>query len=62
MAKHRVYREKMREHLHYITLRHWDRNMRSLGAVALKEILELSGQDDIDDAIAREVRELKGVS
>jgi hypothetical protein len=45
----------MREHLHNITLRHWDEAMRTLAAVALKDLLRLGDNDDIDDAVEREV-------
>jgi hypothetical protein len=45
----------MRNHLHHITLRHWDTAMRTLGATALKDLLELGTKEDVDDSIAREV-------
>ena len=55
-ASHRIYREPMRAHLHHITLRHWDKNMRVLGARALRELVQLGGSADLSDAIEREVR------
>jgi hypothetical protein len=45
----------MRSHLHHITLRHWDTVMRTLGATALKDLLELGTKEDMDDSITREV-------
>jgi hypothetical protein len=54
-ARHAVYRRKMRDHLHHITLRHWDEAMRTLAAVALKDLLRLGDDSDLNDAIDREV-------
>jgi hypothetical protein len=45
----------MREHLHHITLRHWDKHMRMLGARALRELVSLGGRVDREDAVEREV-------
>nr|XP_019048752.1 hypothetical protein I302_02526 [Kwoniella bestiolae CBS 10118]OCF27682.1 hypothetical protein I302_02526 [Kwoniella bestiolae CBS 10118] len=58
VAVHKVYRDKMREHLHHITLRHWDTNMRVQGAQALQSILKLGNDDDLQDSMGREIREL----
>lgn len=55
IVSHRIYREPMREHLHHITLRHWDKSMRVLGARALRELIQQGGPGDIDDAVEREV-------
>jgi hypothetical protein len=46
----------MREYLHHITLRHWDSAMRTLGAVTLKNLVQLGAKENIDDSITREVR------
>jgi hypothetical protein len=46
----------MREHLHGITLRHWDEAMRTAGAGALRDILDLGHEEELDNAIEREVR------
>jgi hypothetical protein len=44
----------MREYLHGITLRHWDEAMRTAGAVALRDVLELGEDTEMQDAIDRE--------
>jgi hypothetical protein len=54
---HRVYRDRMREHLHQVTLRHWDVAMRMLGASTLQSVLGMSGPDDLNNSIQREVGE-----
>ncbi|KAJ9116353.1 hypothetical protein QFC22_004794 [Naganishia vaughanmartiniae] len=41
VAVHEEYRSAMLEHLHYVTLRHWDPAMRLIGAQSLKLICEL---------------------
>ncbi|KAJ9099164.1 hypothetical protein QFC21_004044 [Naganishia friedmannii] len=41
VAIHEEYRSAMLEHLHYVTLRHWDPAMRLIGAQSLKLICEL---------------------
>ncbi|GFZ52002.1 hypothetical protein JCM24511_09773 [Saitozyma sp. JCM 24511] len=61
VALHRVYRDRMRGHLHHITLRHWDTAMRTLGATALRDLLELGTEEDMDDSIAREIIELSSL-
>lgn len=50
-----MYRSQMRDHLHNITLRHWDTAMRVLGAAALRALLALSGEDQLYESIHREV-------
>lgn len=58
--RHEVYRRAAREHLHNITLRHWDIDMRKLGAKTLRAIVELGSESDRDDAIRREVGHQSG--
>ncbi|WWD22528.1 hypothetical protein CI109_107021 [Kwoniella shandongensis] len=58
VAVHKVYRDTMREHLHHITLRHWDSAMRIQGAAALKSVLELGDKSDVEGSLRREVEEL----
>ncbi|WWC99224.1 hypothetical protein V866_006120 [Kwoniella sp. B9012] len=58
VAIHKVYRDKMREHLHHITLRHWDTNMRIQGAQALHSILKLGDEGDVQDSLDREIKQL----
>ncbi|OCF59625.1 cofactor D [Kwoniella mangroviensis CBS 10435] len=58
VAIHKVYRDKMREHLHHITLRHWDTNMRIQGAQALHSILKLGNEVDVQDSLDREIKQL----
>lgn len=53
-AHHTVYRKAFREHLHNITLRHWDAAMRVAGATALASLLELDPAD-IPDSVSREL-------
>lgn len=54
VAIHQVYRDAMREHLHNITLRHWDTGMRTAGATALAALLALS-PEQVPDSVAREL-------
>lgn len=56
-AHHEVYRKAFREHLHNITLRHWDAAMRVAGAPALASLLQLEPAD-IPDSVARELAQL----
>lgn len=56
VAIHAVYRHRMREYLHGITLRHWDEAMRTAGAGALRDVLDLGHEEELEDAIEREVR------
>ncbi|KAK4685879.1 tubulin-specific chaperone D, partial [Tremellales sp. Uapishka_1] len=56
VAIYKHYRTAMREHLHHITLRHWDVTMRVLGANALREILLLDVEENVQDSMDREVR------
>ncbi|WWC58144.1 uncharacterized protein I303_100679 [Kwoniella dejecticola CBS 10117] len=58
VAVHKAYRDIMREHLHHITFRHWDTPMRLLAAQALQSILKLGSDDDIQDSLGREMKEL----
>ncbi|WWC85834.1 uncharacterized protein L201_000701 [Kwoniella dendrophila CBS 6074] len=58
VAVHKAYRNKMRDHLHHITLRHWDTAMRIQGAQALQSILKLGDDTDMQDALQREINEL----
>ncbi|KAK8845579.1 hypothetical protein IAR55_006295 [Kwoniella newhampshirensis] len=58
VAIHKVYRDGMLEHLHHITLRHWDSAMRIQGAAALKSLLESGSEEDLDRSLYREVNEL----
>lgn len=55
-ASHLVYRDAMRKHLHNITLRHWDSDMRILGAKALSALVLAGSEDDLSTAIDTEVR------
>ncbi|WVQ80901.1 hypothetical protein IAT38_003008 [Cryptococcus sp. DSM 104549] len=55
---HKVYRDRMREHLHHITLRHWDTAMRSQAGAALRSLLDLGEEADVDDSMGREIQEL----
>lgn len=48
VATHAVYRAALREHLHNITLRHWDAAMRVSGAHALSSLLALAPEDIVD--------------
>ncbi|CDZ98449.1 Beta-tubulin folding cofactor D [Phaffia rhodozyma] len=45
VAQHEIYRSYLLEHYSTITLRHWDKEMRVLGAAALKSIVEI----DLDE-------------
>lgn len=56
-AHHELYRKAFREHLHNITLRHWDGAMRSAGAAALASLLELD-QADVRDSCDRELAQI----
>jgi hypothetical protein len=53
---HGMYRGALRQHLHNISLRHWDKSVRDLGSRALRDIVKIGGTEDLDDAIATEVR------
>ena len=55
VAVHAVYRKRMREHLHQVTLRHWDSAMRTLGSTALTNMLRLGSPGDLQDSMDREV-------
>lgn len=55
VAVHTVYRRKLREYLHGVTLRHWDEAIRTAGAGALRDILQLGDEGEMDDAVTREV-------
>ena len=55
-ARHAVYRQRMREHLHNVTLRHWDTAMRIQGATALRALLELGDYSHVADAVGKEVK------
>ncbi|OXB38247.1 hypothetical protein LQV05_006482 [Cryptococcus neoformans] len=55
---HRVYRTAMIEHLHSITLRHWDCSIRCLGAHALRKLLELDCKEALENTLQRELKEL----
>ncbi|WVQ76181.1 hypothetical protein IAR50_005840 [Cryptococcus sp. DSM 104548] len=57
---HGVYRGHMIDHLHNITLRHWDVAMRFIGAEALKSLVELDIQR-LDQSLDREIKELSGL-
>ncbi|EIW73358.1 hypothetical protein TREMEDRAFT_26174 [Tremella mesenterica DSM 1558] len=61
VAKHEVYRRQMREHLHRITLRHWDTSMRTLAGGALRCISELGDVSDLQDSLEREINNLISV-
>ncbi|RXK40761.1 hypothetical protein M231_02013 [Tremella mesenterica] len=61
VAKHEVYRRQMREHLHHITLRHWDTSMRTLAGGALRCILDLGDVSDLQDSLEREINNLISV-
>lgn len=52
----------MRDHLHHITLRHWDSSMRTLGAISLAKLLELEEAADLDDSTQREVGSMYDVA
>ncbi|OCF31205.1 cofactor D [Kwoniella heveanensis BCC8398] len=58
VAVHKVYRNRMREHLHHITFRHWDTAMRVQGAQTLRSLLQLGEEVDLQDSIQREIKEL----
>ncbi|WVF65933.1 hypothetical protein IAT40_000671 [Kwoniella sp. CBS 6097] len=58
VAVHKVYRDRMREHLHHITLRHWDVAMRVQGANTLRDLLKLAEVADMQESIEREIKEL----
>lgn len=45
----------MRKYLHNITLRHWDPDMRILGAKALSALVNAGTDHDLDTAIDTEV-------
>ncbi|TYJ51709.1 hypothetical protein B9479_007714 [Cryptococcus floricola] len=57
---HKVYREYMIDHLHNVTLRHWDVAMRIIGAEALKCLVELD-ISRLDQSLDREIKELSGL-
>lgn len=57
VAHHAVYRAALREHLHNITLRHWDGAMRVAGAQTLAALLALA-PEDIADSSARELAQV----
>jgi len=57
VAVHAVYRSALREHLHNITLRHWDAAMRTAGASALAELLRLCPAD-IPGSVNRELAQV----
>ncbi|ORY25084.1 armadillo-type protein [Naematelia encephala] len=61
VAVHEVYRTALRNHLHNITLRHWDIAMRTLGATTLRSLLELSELADLEESINREINELSSL-
>lgn len=52
---HRTYRNVMIQHLHNITLRHWDLDLRILGAKALSALVTAGTDTDLDSAIDTEV-------
>lgn len=51
-----MYRNEMRKYLHNITLRHWDSDMRILGAKALSALVVAGTDDDLDTSLNVEVR------
>lgn len=51
----------MRKYLHNITLRHWDSDMRILGAKALSALVVAGTDDDLDTAIDIEVTVIAGL-
>nr|XP_019014520.1 uncharacterized protein I206_00602 [Kwoniella pini CBS 10737]OCF53301.1 hypothetical protein I206_00602 [Kwoniella pini CBS 10737] len=61
VAVHQVYRDRMRNHLHHITLRHWDTVIRSQAAQALQSVLKLGDDRDIQDSLDREVKEFQSL-
>ncbi|CAK9785549.1 ARM repeat-containing protein [Cutaneotrichosporon oleaginosum] len=54
VAAHPVYRAALREHLHNITLRHWDVAMRTGGAGTLAALLALA-PEDVGNSTTREL-------
>ncbi|WRT63818.1 uncharacterized protein IL334_000743 [Kwoniella shivajii] len=58
VAIYKIYRDKMRNHLHRITLRHWDSAMRIQASQALQSLLRLGGDADLQDSLERELNEL----
>lgn len=48
----------MIDHLHNITLRHWDCSIRGLGAQALRKLLEVDRKEMLEYALQRELKEL----
>jgi hypothetical protein len=58
--RHPMYRKRLKWHLHHITLRHWDVQMRLAGSAALKALLELGDDTDIDYSISGEVSNRTG--
>lgn len=55
VSQHKIYRDELRDHLHSITLQHWDEAMRTAGAGALRDLLLLSSESDLTESVAREV-------
>jgi len=45
----------LRQHIHSISLRHWDKSVRELGARALRDIVKIGGSKDLHSAIVIEV-------
>ncbi|KAJ9124791.1 hypothetical protein QFC24_003160 [Naganishia onofrii] len=60
VAIHEEYRAAMLEHLHYVTLRHWDPAMRLIGAQSLKLICE-SKESLPAQALQLEIQQLGSV-
>ncbi|WVO16748.1 hypothetical protein L204_104432 [Cryptococcus depauperatus] len=57
---HEVYREKMLQHLHNITLRHWDCVMRVQGALALNSLLKFDS-GSIEKSMQQEIENLSSI-
>jgi hypothetical protein len=51
----------MIRHLHSITLRHWDTNLRVLGASALESLLSLGDRGRLEDSLQKELGQLSAV-
>lgn len=60
IAIHPVYFAALREHLHNITLRHWDAAMRSAGAASLAALLQIFSED-VADSVARELSQISAL-
>ncbi|ORX34799.1 armadillo-type protein [Kockovaella imperatae] len=58
VARHEVYRRAMINHLHEVTIRHWDAAVQTLASEALREMLGLSDSRALITSIRRELEVL----